>query len=165
MDPARPRPGLPKEEWTIPLGKKLDLLRAGILPFLIFFSMTGLFFMGWTNLVENSAVGVVGATLAALFRGRLTFEVPEATVHKTLAMIRMFTWIILAALCFGAVFDGLGAVRSIKGFFLDRLGLGLREALTWRWTVPALGRSGVREVDSPDPGSRALAAPGPGHME
>src|SRR3546814_13856209 len=35
----------------------------------------------------------------------------------------MFMWIILAALCFGAVFDGLGAVNAIEGFFVERLGL------------------------------------------
>ena len=43
---CRIRPGLPKEERTVPLGEKLELLRAGILPFLIFFSMTGLLFLG-----------------------------------------------------------------------------------------------------------------------
>ncbi len=32
-------------------------------------------------------------------------------------------WIILAALAFGSVFDGLGAVKSIEGLFVDRLGL------------------------------------------
>ena len=36
----------------------------------------------------------------------------------------MFMWIILAALCFGAVFDGLGAVRVMEGFFLQSLALG-----------------------------------------
>ena len=41
----------------------------------------------------------------------------------------MFMWIILAALCFGAVFDGLGAVKAIEGFFLDRLGLSRWEVL------------------------------------
>ncbi len=35
----------------------------------------------------------------------------------------MFMWIIVAALCFGAVFDGLGAVKSIERFFLSDLGL------------------------------------------
>ena len=35
----------------------------------------------------------------------------------------MFMWIILAALCFGAVFDGLGAVKAIEGFFVGRLEL------------------------------------------
>ena len=122
-------PVLPKEERTVSLGEKLKLLRAGILPFLIFFSMTGLFFMGYTSLVESSAVGAVGATLAALFRRRLTFKVLETTVRKTLGVSCMFMWIILAALCFGAVFDGLGAVRAIEGFFLERLGLGPWEVL------------------------------------
>ena len=122
-------PVLPKEERTVSLGEKLKLLRAGVLPFLIFFSMTGLFFMGYTSLVESSAVGAVGATLAALFRRRLTFKVLEATVRKTLGVSCMFMWIILAALCFGAVFDGLGAVRAIEGFFLERLGLGPWEVL------------------------------------
>jgi TRAP-type mannitol/chloroaromatic compound transport system permease large subunit len=36
----------------------------------------------------------------------------------------MFMWIILAALAFGAVFDGLGAVKAIEGFFTEKLGLG-----------------------------------------
>ena len=45
-------------------------------------------------------------------------------MRKTLGVSCMFMWIILAALCFGAVFDGLGAVRAIEGFFLERLGLG-----------------------------------------
>jgi TRAP-type mannitol/chloroaromatic compound transport system permease large subunit len=35
----------------------------------------------------------------------------------------MFMWIILAALAFGAIFDGLGAVRAIDGLFTEQLGL------------------------------------------
>jgi TRAP-type mannitol/chloroaromatic compound transport system permease large subunit len=35
----------------------------------------------------------------------------------------MFMWIILAALGFGAVFDGLGAVNAISDLFTERLGL------------------------------------------
>jgi TRAP-type mannitol/chloroaromatic compound transport system permease large subunit len=35
----------------------------------------------------------------------------------------MFMWILVASLCFGAVFDGLGAVKSIERFFLGDLGL------------------------------------------
>ena len=35
----------------------------------------------------------------------------------------MFFWIIMAALCFGAVFDGLGAVKSIEKLFLSDMGL------------------------------------------
>ena len=117
-------PVLPEEERRIPLAGKLRLLQAGILPLLIFFLMTGLFLMGYTSLVESSAVGAVSATLAALVRRRLTLAVMEETMRKTLGVSCMFMWIILAALCFGAVFDGLGAVRAIEGFFLEQLGLG-----------------------------------------
>ena len=117
-------PVLGVEERRIPMREKLGLLRAGVLPLLVFFCMTGLFLMGYTSLVESSAVGAVSATLAALVRRRLTRKVLEETVRKTLGVSCMFMWIILAALCFGAVFDGLGAVRAIEGFFLGQLGLG-----------------------------------------
>jgi tripartite ATP-independent transporter DctM subunit len=122
-------PALPAEERQVGWGEKFRLLRAGILPLLIFFSMTGLFLMGVTSLVESSAVGAVAATLAALIKGRLTPKVLHDTVRKTLSVSCMFMWIILAALCFGAVFDGLGAVKAIESFFVAQLGLGPWEIL------------------------------------
>jgi len=122
-------PALPKEERNIGWAEKLRLLRAGILPLVIFFCMTGLFVMGVTSLVESSAVGATAATIAALIRGRLTWHLMEVVSRKTLAISCMFMWIIMAALCFGAVFDGLGAVRAIEGFFVDDLGLGPWEIL------------------------------------
>jgi tripartite ATP-independent transporter DctM subunit len=116
-------PVLPKEDRDLPWREKLALLRAGLLPLFIFFSMTGLFLLGYTNLTESSAVGALAATLAAIFKRRLTMKVLEETLRKTMGITCMFMWIILAALCFGAVFDGLGAVKAIEGFFVDRLGL------------------------------------------
>jgi tripartite ATP-independent transporter DctM subunit len=122
-------PPMPKEDRDLPLREKLALLRAGLLPLFIFFSMTGLFLLGYTNLTESSAVGALAATLAAIYKRRLTFKVMEDTLRKTLGISCMFMWIILAALCFGAVFDGLGAVKAIEGFFIDRLGLTPWEVL------------------------------------
>jgi tripartite ATP-independent transporter DctM subunit len=116
-------PPLPAAERDIPLGQKLRLLKAGILPLLIFLSMTGLFLKGITSLVESAAFGATAATLAAAVKGRLTITVLEDTVRKTLAISCMFLWIIMAALCFGAVFDGLGAGRALRGLFLDEYGL------------------------------------------
>jgi tripartite ATP-independent transporter DctM subunit len=121
-------PALPLEERQISWADKFRLLRAGIIPFLIFFFMTGLFLMGVTSLVESSAVGAAAATIAALLKGRLTWQVMEETIRKTLSISCMFMWIILAALCFGAVFDGLGAVNAIRFLFLEQWGLG-------PWTV------------------------------
>ncbi|HHG90218.1 MAG TPA: TRAP transporter large permease subunit [Devosia sp.] len=122
-------PVLPKEERTMPMREKLKLLRAGLLPLFIFMMMTGLFLMGITSLVESSAVGALAATFAALVKGRLNARVMEEVLRKTLGISCMFMWIILAALAFGAVFDGLGAVNAIEGFFLGQLGLGPWEVL------------------------------------
>jgi len=122
-------PPLEKEERDVSWSTKIKLLRAGILPFLIFFSMTGLFVMGVTSLVESSAVGATVATLVALVKGRLTYKVMETTLRKTLQVSCMFMWIILAALCFGAVFDGLGAVKAIEFFFIGRMELSPWEVL------------------------------------
>ena len=87
------------------------------------FSMTGLFLMGIASLVECSGVGAFGATLAALFKGKLNWLVIENTLKKTLGVSCMFMWIILAALSFGAVFDGIGAVRAIETLFIERWNL------------------------------------------
>jgi TRAP-type mannitol/chloroaromatic compound transport system permease large subunit len=66
------------------------------------------FINGWTSLVESSAIGALTAFLAAVLKGRMTREVFENSVRNTLGISCMFMWIILAALAFGAVFDGLG---------------------------------------------------------
>ena len=116
-------PVLSKEERNIPFKEKIKLLRAGIIPFVIFFCMTGLFLMGIASLVECSAVGALLATLAAIFKKKLNKKVLEATVRKTLGVSCMFMWIILAALCFGAVFDGIGAVKAIEHLFIERWNL------------------------------------------
>jgi len=108
---------------------KLRLLRAGIIPLVIFFTMMGLFFTGVTSLVESSAVGAVAATLVAAVKGRLTREVTENTIRNTLSISCMFLWVITAALCFGAVFDGIGAKYAIQSLFLEGWGLGPWETL------------------------------------
>ena len=116
-------PPIKKEERNVTAAEKIDLLKAGIIPFLIFFFMTGLFLMGIASLVECSAVGAFLATLAAIYKRRFNKQVLENTLKKTLGVSCMFMWIILAALTFGAVFDGLGAGRAIETLFIERWNL------------------------------------------
>ena len=113
-------PTVPEEELNMPLREKLALARAGIIPFAIFFFMTGLFVFGYTSLVESSAVGATSATLAAILKGRFTWKLVRETSMKTLSVSCMFLWLILAALAFGAVFDGLGAVKAIETLFIKQ---------------------------------------------
>jgi tripartite ATP-independent transporter DctM subunit len=122
-------PALREEERNLSFSAKLKVLKAGITPFLIFFLMTGLFIMGVTSLVESSAVGATAATIAAVVKRRLNRKVIEATMRKTLGISCMFMWIILAALSFGAVFDGIGAVKSIESLFITNWNLTPWEVL------------------------------------
>ncbi|ARE39832.1 TRAP-type C4-dicarboxylate transport system, large permease component [Rhodovulum sp. P5] len=119
LGPALP----PGERDEITMGEKLRLLSAGLLPLAIFAAMMVPFINGWTSLVESSAIGAITAFLAAVVKGRMTREVFETSVRQTLAISCMFMWIILAAMAFGAVFDGLGAVRAIDNLFTEQLGL------------------------------------------
>ena len=116
-------PVLPKEERDLPPREKYRLLAAGLLPLAIFFAMMVPFVNGWTSLVESSAIGAITALLAAVLKGRMTWQVFDTSVRNTLGITCMFMWIILAALAFGAVFDGLGAVKAIESLFTERLGL------------------------------------------
>src|SRR3546814_2056643 len=82
-----------------------------------------IFFFFSSRRRHTSCALVTGVQTCALPIWRLTVKVIEETLRKTLGISCMFMWIILAALCFGAVFDGLGAVNAIEGFFVERLGL------------------------------------------
>ncbi len=122
-------PALSKQEReAIDWPERLRLLKAGILPLIIIFSMTGLFLMGITSLVECSAVGAATTLIAAFVKRRLTREVLLKTLRETLSVSCMFMWVILAALAFSAVFDGLGAVHAIESLFQEKWGLG-------RWQI------------------------------
>ncbi len=113
------------------LKAKYRLLTAGVLPLVIFFAMMFPFVNGWTSLTESSAIGAMTAFFAAVLKGRMTRRVFEKSVRSTLAVSCMFMFIIVAAMGFGAVFDGLGAVRAIESLFTERLGLS-------PWTILVL---------------------------
>ena len=113
-------PALSKEELaSISPEERRRLLRAGLLPLVIIVAVTGSFLTGMASLVESSAVGALVATLAAYFKKRLTRKVMNVALVQTLSVSCMFMWIIMGALCFSSVFDGLGAVHAIKTLFLD----------------------------------------------
>jgi tripartite ATP-independent transporter DctM subunit len=108
-------PALSEEERAkITWRERISLLREGIIPLVIFGLMMGMFLTGVTSLVESSAVGALLTVIAALIERKLTWQVMENSLRNTLLVTCMFMWIILAALCFSAVYDGLGAVKAIE---------------------------------------------------
>jgi len=116
-------PALTAAEREASRDEKYRLLLAGILPIVIFAAMMVPFVMGYTSLVEASAIGAMTALLAAVVKRRMTRDILVLCLKNTLGISCMFMWIILAALGFGAVFDGLGAVKAIENLFTEQLGL------------------------------------------
>jgi len=113
-------PALPEEERArITLREKLSLLREGLMPLAVFGIMMSLFLTGVTSLVESSVVGALMATLAAAVERKLSWRVVDDCTRKTLMISCMFLWIILAALCFSAVYDGLGAIKAIEALLFN----------------------------------------------
>jgi TRAP-type mannitol/chloroaromatic compound transport system, large permease component len=111
-------PKLSQEELAMPLRQKLLLLRAGIIPIVIFMLMIGLFITGYTSLLESAAVGAASATVAAAIKGRLSLALLNETARETMSITALFMWVILGALAFSSVFDGIGAVRAIENVFI-----------------------------------------------
>jgi tripartite ATP-independent transporter DctM subunit len=117
-------PPLPKEELAgITRAEKIALLRAGLLPLFIFAVIIVPFVMGWASLTEASVIGALATVIVAVAKRRFTWEVFETCTKQTLAITCMFMLIILAALSFGAVFDGLGAGKVIEGVFVEEMHL------------------------------------------
>ena len=116
-------PALAEDERAVPRAEKFRLLLAGLLPLIIFAMMMVPFVNGWTSLVESSAIGALTAFIASILRRRMTWDILILCLRNTLGISCMFMWIILAALGFGAVFDGLGAVKAIESLFTEQLGL------------------------------------------
>jgi tripartite ATP-independent transporter DctM subunit len=111
-------PAIPVEE-QVGLKEKFLSLRSGLIPIILIFVILGLFFMGVTSIVECSAVAAVAAVVAAAINRRMTRQVFFEALDETTKVTAMFMWIVLAAIMFGAVFDGLGAVDAIKHMLLS----------------------------------------------
>jgi TRAP-type mannitol/chloroaromatic compound transport system permease large subunit len=80
-------------------------------------------------------------------------------VRQTLGISCMFMWIILAALGFGAVFDGLGAVKAIENLFTEQLGLSPWMILIlMQLSLPPDGHVSRRHGDAGDRGAALCAA-------
>lgn len=114
-------PAMSREELSaISMKERLKLLRAGVIPMLIFAVMTLLFLGGITSLVESSGIGMLTTILAAWAKGKLTWKALVTVARKSLGVSCVFMWIIQSALLFSTVFDGLGAGKALEQLFLGQ---------------------------------------------
>ena len=111
-------PPLPVEERVNWRGK-FSSLKGGIAPVVLIFAVLGLLFMGVTTVMESAGVGAVGAIVCAAIHRKLNWSVIKVAMSETLRVSCLFLWILVAALLFSAVYDGLGAVKVLEPLFLS----------------------------------------------
>ena len=111
-------PPLPPEE-RVSLKEKIKSCRAGVAPLILLFVVMGLLLMGVTTVTESSAIGAVGSIVVTLIYRRFVWKNFVEVVDHTWRLTSIIMWIFIAAILFGAVYQGLGAAQAfdvmIKG--------------------------------------------------
>ncbi|MBA3589088.1 TRAP transporter large permease subunit [Methylibium sp.] len=96
----------------------------GFVPvFFLVFLVLGSILFGWATPTEASGVGAFGATLLALFKGKLTFRLLNQTLQETALTNAMLFLIFVGATAFSYVFRALGGDFLVVGF-VEGMGFG-----------------------------------------
>jgi len=106
-------PPLPPEE-RVGWREKFISMRAGIAPLVLLFTVMGLLIMGVTTITESSAIGAIGSIVVTLIYRRFNWKDFVAVVDHTWRLTSIIMWIFVAAILFGAVYQGLGAAQAFE---------------------------------------------------
>jgi len=119
-------PLVPREErpnWR----KKIVSLQAVILPMVVVFLVLGSILAGIATPVEAASWGVMGSIMAAAISRRLNWRVISNAASTTIRLTCIASWIFMAALSFGKVYQALGAPeliqRSLEATALEPIGI------------------------------------------
>jgi len=108
-------PPLPKEEratWA----EKFKSLKGIILPSLLIFIVLGLIVFGVTSSTESAGIGAAGALLCAALRGTFNMKMLKNAVYSTANIMGTVMWIMIPAVAFSKIYQGLGAQQLVENF-------------------------------------------------
>ncbi len=114
-------PPLPPEE-RVGLKEKIKTMRAGVAPLILLFMVMGLLLIGVTTITESSAIGALGSIGVAAAYRRLHWKDFVAVIDQTWRLTSIIMWIFVAAILFGAIYDGLGAGKAFDVMVLGVVG-------------------------------------------
>ncbi len=106
---------LPKDAENINLKIIFRVLKSIIPPALLIVAVLGSIFMGIATPTEASGVGALGASLLAIFRGRLSFEDLKHVIRKTTQTTAYIFALFVGATMFALILRGLGGDELIEG--------------------------------------------------
>jgi C4-dicarboxylate transporter, DctM subunit len=109
-------------------GDRLRSLPDLIAPLLIFVVVIGSIYAGWATPTESAGLGVIAASLLALWRRSVSLVMLKAVVEGTMRTTAMIMAILIAAHYLNFVLTSIGLTRAVSGWVLG-LGLAPMETL------------------------------------
>lgn len=108
-------PLAPAEELAMPLGQKVGLAKALVLPLLLIGTVLGSLYTGFATPTETAAVGVLGALAIALANRKLDWPMLRKAVTTTGSTVAMLTWIFFGASALVSVYTLAGGTAFLQG--------------------------------------------------
>lgn len=107
--------------------EKLAKMKGLILPMLVIVWILGSIYGGIATVTEAAGIGVFGAILAALVRGRLNWDMFEEALRKTMATVATIIWLVMGAVSLVGIYNVIGGTHFIQGLLegLDLPPLGV----------------------------------------
>ena len=111
----------------MPLAQKLKAMRGLILPMGVIVWVLGSIYGGIASVTEAAGVGVIGAMIAALFRGRFSWTMIQAALRQTMVTVGTIIWLILGAVSLVGIYNIIGGNTFVQGLLtgLDLPPLGV----------------------------------------
>ena len=86
-----------------------------ILPGLLIIWVLGSIYGGIATVTEAAAVGVFGAMIASLARRKLTWEMLQEALRKTMITVGTIIWLVLGAVSFVGIYNVIGGNEFVQG--------------------------------------------------
>ncbi len=114
-------PGLPKEEFGMPIKDKLWMTVTSLIPPLaLIFAVMGTILLGWAAPTEAAALGAFGACILTVIYGKMTWQTFKNACINTLRISAMIMLVLTGGTMYTGVFLGMGG-----GVVTESLLLGL----------------------------------------
>jgi tripartite ATP-independent transporter DctM subunit len=111
-------PPAPQHEQDLPFHEKARYLKGLILPFFIAVGVLGSIYAGIATPTEAAGVGCLGATIACLVNGNLTFSSLKEVLFGTLRVSAMCYWLMFGAQCIIGIYNMAGGSAFVKDLFI-----------------------------------------------
>jgi tripartite ATP-independent transporter DctM subunit len=120
-------PLAPEEMRRMPRAEKLRAMKGLILPMGVIVWVLGSIYGGIASVTEAAGVGVFGAALAALVRGRLNWPMLQGALRQTMVTVGTIIWLILGAVSLVGIYNIIGGntfmQELLAGLDLPPLGI------------------------------------------